>query len=653
MSFGTIAEQKVVMARVASLIHSDQRLAACEVVCNALRMDLKAKRAKPTKGEMDEVLALYLRGIMEQGFLAEAAQILWTPSQFTPEPQSVKDIWNLFDTADMGLICGAASMGKSFSMGVRLLLEWCRDPQYTTVRLLGPSENHLEANLFSHIVSLHQNASIPLAGEVGGLFIGLTRRDQLSSIRGVIVPKGANKKAGRLQGSKRRPRPFPHPVFGNLSRMFIFLDEVENIARGIWADIDNIISNTEESGQGFKLFGAYNPSDPYDEVSKRAEPPFGWSNIDEDIHFKWKSTRGWTVLRLDGERCENVVQRRIIYPGLQTAGGLEKIAANAGGRNSGGYRTMGRGLYPAIGIEATVIPSGMLGKVRGEYIWFEEPVTVGATDLALEGGDEAVHTIGKWGLATGIKWVPSIEFPNGHTTLFKRTDGSVGPRWGLQAMQQFILPKGETVAMKKSVMEMNHKSGTRPEWYACDRTGHGAGVADLIRYEWSTIIHDVNYSESASEEKLMTEDSKTCKEAYDRMATELWFAMRMWFEFGYLLIHPSMDIAKLSAQLANRRFRSIAGRSKTESKKDFESRGFTSPNDADSLSLLVHAARKGSGQILSMREGNAQIAGNVDSSWYDAMYAGGARIDSTNRTDFLDENAGPEIPDELSAGGWS
>lgn len=645
--------EKELAARVARFVHSDQRQQACEAVCNFLKMDFRTKRKVPTAAEMDDVLAPYVRNIMEHGALSEAAQILWTPSQFTPEPQSVKDIWNLFDTADMGLICGAASMGKSFSMGVRLLLEWCRDPEWTTVRLLGPSENHLEANLFSHMVSLHQHATIPLPGEVGGLFIGLTRRDQLSSIRGVIVPKGANKKAGRLQGSKRRPRPVPHPVFGALSRMFIFLDEVENIARGIWADIDNIISNTEESGQGFKLFGAYNPSDPYDEVSKRAEPPFGWSNIDEDVHYKWKSTRGWTVLRLDGERCENVLQKKVLYPGLQTIGGLEKIAANAGGRNSGGYRTMGRGLYPAIGIEATVIPAGLLGKVRGEYIWFEEPVPVGSTDLALEGGDDAVHTLGKWGLATGIKWAPTVEYPNGHTTLFKHSDGSVRPRWGLQAMAQFILPKGETVAMKSSVMDMNRKSGTRPEYYACDRTGHGAGVADLIKYEWSSLIHDVNYSISSSEEKLMVEDSKTCKEMYDRMATELWFAMRMWFEFQYLLIHPSMDMAKLAAQLANRRFRVLSGKSKTESKKDFESRGFPSPNEADSLSLLVYAARKGSGVTLSMRDTGAQMAGNVDSSWYESMYAGGARIDATNRTETLEDTFDPQIPEELAAGGWS
>jgi hypothetical protein len=326
---------------------------------------------------------------------------------------------------------------------------------------------------------------------------------------------------------------------------------------------------------------------------------------------------------------------------------LEKIAANAGGRNSGGYRTMGRGLYPAIGIEATVIPAGMLGKVRGEYIWFEEPVTVGATDLALEGGDEAVHTIGKWGMATGIKWPSSVDYPNGHTTLFKRPDGSVMPRWGLQVTQQFVLPKGETVAMKKSVMEMNRKSGTRPEYYACDRTGHGAGVADLIRYEWSSVIHDVNYSESASLEKLMIEDSKICKEMYDRIATELWFGMRMWFEFGYLLIHPSVDMTKLAGQLANRRYRVISGRSKTESKKDFESRGFSSPNDADSLSLLVLAARRGSQVQLSMRENNSHTISNIDDSWMDSMYKGGARIDATNQTEVLDSNFEP-MPDGFS-----
>src|ERR1019366_1724696 len=144
----------------------------------------------------------------------------------------------------------------------------------------------------------------------------------MSSIRGVIIPKGNTKKAGRLQGGHRRPRLTPHPVFGPLSRLFIFLDEIENIPAGVWQDIDNVLSEIETGGHGFKIFGAYNPTNATDEVGKRAEPPFGYADLDEDAHFRWKSARGWDVLRLDGERCENVIQGKIIYPGLQTREGL-------------------------------------------------------------------------------------------------------------------------------------------------------------------------------------------------------------------------------------------------------------------------------------------------------------------------------------------
>ncbi len=618
-------------AEVAAFLHADKVTDAAGLVADACKLP-----HVKTQAESFGLLQSYLHTLLEDGLFSEAAQMLWSPTQFNPNPESTQQVWKLFKEADTGLIMGAAKMSKSFSMGVKLFLEWVRDPEYTSVRVLGPSEDHLEQNLFSHLVSLHQHATLPMPGTIGNLFIGLNRRDQLSSIRGVIIPKGTTKKAGRLQGGHRRPRPFPHPVFGPLSRLFIFLDEIENIPLGVWQDVDNVLSEIEKGGVGFKVFGAYNPTNPTDEVGKRAEPPFGWGDLDEDSHFRWKSTRGWDVLRLDGERCENVVQDKVIYPGLQTRDGLERIALNAGGRNAPGYRTMGRGLYPNVGIDATVIPPGMLDKWRGEFIWFQEPQPVGSTDLALEGGDGAIHTLGEWGQASGIKYPPSLEFPKGKVIMFKDPKGSVVPRWALQAKQQFVLPKGETVSMKNSVMDMNRKSGTRPEYYACDRTGHGAGVADLMRYEWSTAIHDVNYSEGASKTKIMLEDSKTCEEAYERIFTELWFALRLWGEFGYFLIHPSMDMSKLSQQLTNRRFRTRGGKVCVESKKDYKSRGFESPGEADSLTLLVHAARKGSGVVPSMRGASVDGPAGDDDDWSGAMYPGGVRIDESNRSQFLD-----------------
>jgi hypothetical protein len=185
-------------------------------------------------------------------------------------------------------------------------------------------------------------------------------------------------------------------------------------------------------------------------------------------------------------------------------------------------------------------------------------------------------------------------------------------------------------------MDLNRKSGTRPEFYSCDRTGHGAGVADLIRYEWSTAIHDINYTSGASESKIMQEDSKTCKEEYERVFTELWFALRYWGEFGVFLIHPSMDMSKLTQQITNRRFHTRAGRKQVESKKDYKSRGFESPGEADSLTLLVHAARKGSGVIPSMRGGAVDTPVGADDDWISGSYPGGVRIDESNRAQFLD-----------------
>jgi hypothetical protein len=213
---------------VISNIHADQKERAAKDVLR----NLQIKKQVNSIEAANQVLTFFLHDLMDHGGMAEAARMLWTPSQFTPEPQSVKELWDLWDTSDMALVMGAASMGKSFSLGARAFLEWVRDPEWTGIRVLGPSEKHLEANLFSHLVSLHASASLPMPGEIGELFIGISRRDQLAAITGVVIPKGNVRKAGRLQGGKRRPRLKVHPVFGPMSRMFIFIDEIENVPLG-------------------------------------------------------------------------------------------------------------------------------------------------------------------------------------------------------------------------------------------------------------------------------------------------------------------------------------------------------------------------------------------------------------------------------------
>lgn len=625
---------KTFTAEVAALVHADRKRDAALYVADFCKLELNLDGHDPKK--YMPVLANWLHWLLNNNAPEEAAQLLWTPNKFTPEPQCTRDIWKLFQETAQGLIMGAGSMGKSYGMGVRLFLEWVRDPDYTTVKVVGPTKAHLEQNLFSHLVDLHASASLPMPGTIGELFIGANRRNQLGSIHGTVIPLGQVKKSARIQGSKRKNRAKPHPIFGPLSRMFLFVDEIERVPAGIWQDVSNILTQISAEGvDGFKIFAAYNPTDQSDEVAKRAEPPFGWENLDADKHFRWKSRRGWDVLRLDGERSENVLAGKTIYVNLQTRAGLEAIALDAGGRDSGKYLSQGRGMYPVQGIKTTVIPPGMFSKWRGEFIWLDEPVSVSSCDLALEGSAAARYTLGKWGLATGMKLPPDLQNPNGRTVMFKDKFGSVQPRYGLLAESQHTLPRAETVERSRGLIDLNRKAGVKPRWFAMDRTGNGAGTADLIKNEWGGDIHDVNFSEAPSEGKLMLEDTKTCAEEYDRLCAELWFALRCWGEYGYLLISPAMDISELTQQVTQRLQKlGSSKKSQVESKKDYISRGFVSPDSADSLCLFVHAARKGSGEVLS-RYGHSgsESAGDDGDQWYD----GGMqfKIDASNRTDFL------------------
>jgi hypothetical protein len=277
----------------------------------------------------------------------------------------------------------------------------------------------------------------------------------------------------------------------------------------------------------------------------------------------------------------------------------------------------------------------MFPRWRGTYIWIEDPEPVAACDLALEGGNASSYTLGKWGKASGMRLPPDLENPKGRTVMFRDSSGRSRPRYGLQADQQFAIPRGESVSTARRLIEVNKKAGVRPRFFSCDRTGHGAGIADIMKHEWGAEIHDVNYSEGPSLTPIMLEDSKTCAQEFDRINSELWFAVRAYGEHGYFLVNPELDASELSQQLTNRLVRTSGVKSRVESKKDYVARGFKSPDEADSVTLLVHAARRGSGIVLS-RLGD--LTGDNDEggdAWFYEGPAVNQRIDASNQTETL------------------
>lgn len=610
---------------IAEFVHSERMLEAGKLI-------LTFSKADPALCKDEDTARNLVSSIFYWCLNAErydwAAKIAWDKNLFHLDIHFTRLIWKEVKTSKMLMLMGSASTSKSYAMGVWLLLDWVRDPEYTNVSLVGPSEDHLRDNLFSHLVTLHQQASIPLPGITGDLFIGLDTKKRNGCIRGVVIPLG-KRPAGRLQGRKRKPRKgAPHPVFGRMSRMRIFLDEFEKIPSGVWKDIDNVVANLTEDPEGFKLVGAFNPEDPFGNVAVRCEPVTGWEGFDPDKDEVWTSKRNWRVVRLDAAKSENVVARKELYPGLQTYEGFQAIVENSGGTDSPGYWTMARACFPRTGAVFNVIPSLMLNKSKGEFIFIDQPTPCGGVDVALEGSDTAEFAAGLFGQVVGIKHRPNFEHPDGWTEYFVDESQRRIIRYGLQVNQIFPLVPGDTVSMAKQIMENSQRLGIAPEWLLLDRTGNGAGVHDLLKGMWSQAVLGVNFSESATDKKILEEDTKPAKEVYKYLVSEVWFALKKFIEFDLFKMLETQDEPEVMKQMGGRRY--AAGKlTQVESKPDYKSRGNKSPNKADAVTLLVHVVRLASGLILSgLRMKSTVSAGNSSKPV--------CRVDVSNRYDDLE-----------------
>src|SRR5688572_30392195 len=94
-------------AHVAGLVHKHDLLEAARAVNDFCALGRKIDTDDPRK--VLPPLQHYLHYLLNNDGMEEAAQFLWTPNQFSPDPQYTKDLWKLFDESSMGLIMGAAS----------------------------------------------------------------------------------------------------------------------------------------------------------------------------------------------------------------------------------------------------------------------------------------------------------------------------------------------------------------------------------------------------------------------------------------------------------------------------------------------------------------------------------------------------------------
>ena len=539
-----------------------------------------------------QVVSQYVQSLLNADQFEAAATVLWGEAVYDWRPHSAQETWRCLFEYDKLLIQGAGAMGKTFNAAAWFLLDWMRDPEYTCVKVVSLTEAHAQRNVFAAIKTFYRTALVRPEFEGSEDLVKSIQAndDDKNGIHLVAVPKG-DSGMGTLRGFHPSPRAKHDKKWGRMSRTHVVLDEAEEVPAGVWEGLQNILSaaDTEGAKGRIKIFGASNPKDRTSEFGKRCEPERGWQSVDCEEDFEWESRDGWHILRLDAARCENVVKRKIVFHGFQTFQGYQAYEARG---KTAEYYTMARGWFPQEGIAMGIITPAMMDNAMGTVRFIGPVVPLAAFDLALEGKDQVVCSHGRFGLSDG--WTPR----SGSFIPWK------SPRVVLQLDSQIDFPKKPTLEQTKQIMDFCKNMKISPNWLCVDRTGNGAGISDALCSLFGSEVLGVNYSWAASETHILGEDSQKANELYSGVVTELIFGLARFLEFEYLKISPSFSNEDLVRQAIARRYKQAGqGLVRVESKGDFVKRTRqNSPDQLDSLSLLVYLLRQREGLVATMTE---------------------------------------------------
>lgn len=559
--------------------------------------------------EAIQVLQALERNLAEDGRYLEVAVLLWGNGMFDSRPSVVKLVFEAVIKNSKLLIMGCSSVGKTFVCGVLFYLFWRQDSYWTAVKLAAPSEDHLYTNLFSHLVALHKGAVLPMTDDDArnvnvnetDLFISMTDALPEMRIQGVLC-KQSNISAGAMRGHKPKPYRKPnHPKFGNSTRLFILIDEASQVSPGAFEDIRTTEASIDETMDNVKIVISFNPEEVGDKVVKMAEPEEGWDAEQVDTLYNWTSKQGYPVLRLDGKRFENVVERRVIYPRMLTYEAF--LSFLRAGEHSGVYWAKGRGFPPLADNAHTIVPPAWMTSQRGEPIYVGKVQHIAALDTALAGSDKALLGVGRWGEAAGWR-----DHRGGEPIWFVNR-ANIAEKITKHVMvldQIFQLPKSSsTVDIVGEVMGRCKQMEIPPENVAMDKGGNASGVWSHATKFWGDVL-GVDSGERASEEKILSDDQMVAYDVYQLKASELWFAFKRWLDpvVCAVLINPIVPTSPIFSQITTRRYRNTKGaKLQVEPKHEYRLRNNgVSPDEADIILLLVEWCRRRGGYTPGIME---------------------------------------------------
>ena len=498
--------------------------------------------------------------------MRRAIRHLFTREQFTPNRWSdlMIDLWC---KEEFFTIIGAASTGKSNTIGMLALLDYLTDSKDTLTFLVSTTRQMLEIRSYEsvmrywNILRTKGDWGVTLNRQRMALLNKGDDADASSevkaAIRGVAIKQGTIEEAkSNLQG-------------GHLPYVRLIIDEMQQTREAAFEARHNLSVGTRD----FKFLGLANPDSVYDLSGRASKPkdPRGWGSVSVDSEV-WDSVYG-KCLHLDGYKSPAVVEEGgpEKYPFLIKPADIQRIVTqNHGNTDAPSVWTMVRGFPPPQGLKSTVLTETAVRKFRMQepVLWEGPYTTYAALDPAFtSGGDGCVLQPFRTGRST----------EGAFTLCF------------LEPVYIQIQASSDTPIQYQIAAEVEKKGielGFTPERMVVDETGTQR-VSDVIEMQWGKVGWRFVGSERASEMPVSPRESVPSNQRFRNRITEAWYAVAQAGEQNAIRGLPDAAARQLTMREVK-----PGTTLQLEPKEDFKARLHASPDEADAVAMAVQFARE-------------------------------------------------------------
>jgi hypothetical protein len=203
--------------------------------------------------------------------------------------------------------------------------------------------------------------------------------------------------------------------------------------------------------------------------------------------------------------------------------------------------------------------------------WYTKCLTCACFDPSYEGGDRKVFQpfrLGELGPDDHYRW--QIEF--------------------LKPVELKISIKAEDeihYQLVQQCVDLCEMLDITPDRFGLGSSGEGGGLLAIFRREWGAVV-GIEEAGKVSDRPISHSNPKPCSDEYDRVVTELWFAVREFAVHGCLRGFPDSALK----EFYTRRWEIMNHRVRLETKKELRKHFRHSPDYGDAIAFCVELARR-------------------------------------------------------------